>query len=123
METNQILLIVIVVLISIIVIIGIYFLVLYLMNKNREKKIDNIFDPTRLVEEESLMNVMDEKRNVEFKKNEEKFVNNSEEVKIIASGLTQEQKTNPFNVDMTMHKKDSTPIEIKDPNNKNKFIQ
>jgi len=123
METNQILLIVIVVLISIIVIIGIYFLILHLMNKNREKKINNIFDPTRLVEEESLMNVMDEKRNVEFKKNEEKFVNNSEEVKIIASGLTQEQKTNPFNVDMTMHKRDSTPIEVKDPNNKNKFIK
>ncbi len=123
METNQILLIVIVVLVSIIAIFGIYFLVLYLMNRKREKKVDNIFDPTRLVEEESLMNVMDEKRNVEFKKNEEKFVNNSEEVKIISSGLTREEKANPFNVDMTMHKKDNTPIEVNDPNNKNKFIK
>ncbi len=59
METNQILLIVIVVLVSIIAIFGIYFLVLYLMNRKREKKIDNIFDPTKLVEEESLMNVLD----------------------------------------------------------------
>lgn len=123
METNQILLIVIVVLVSIIAIFGIYFLVLYLMNRKREKKIDNIFDPTKLVEEESLMNVMDEKRNVEFKKNDEKFVTNNEEVKIITSGLTQEEKVNPFNVDLTMHKKDSTPIEINDPNNKNKFIK
>ncbi len=123
METNQILLIVIVVLISIIVIIGIYFLVLYLMNRKREKKIDNIFDPTKLVEEESLMNVMDEKKNVEFKQNEEKFINNNEQVKMISSGLTQEEKVNPFNVDLTLRQKDSTPIEINDPNNKNKFIK
>ncbi len=123
METNQILLIVIVVLVSIIAIFGIYFLVLYLMNRKREKKIDNIFDPTKLVEEESLMNVMDEKRNVEFKKNDEKFVTNNEEVKIITSGLTQEEKVNPFNVDLTMRQKDNTPIEIKDPDNQNKFIK
>lgn len=127
MTPNQIMILIIVILASIIVIVGIYFLALFFLNKKREKKIDNIFNPNNLVEEESLMNVMDEKKNVEFKNttsNQEKFVQNNEDVKIVTSqALSQEEKVNPFGVDLTMHHKDSTPIEMEDPNNKNKFIK
>ena len=64
MTINQIILLIIVILFSIILIFGIYFLTLYFLNKKREKKIDNIFNPNNIVEEESLLNVMDKKRNV-----------------------------------------------------------
>lgn len=128
MSTNQMLMLAIVILSSLIAVVALYYLVLFLINKKREKKVDDIFNPSNLVEEESLMNVMDEKKNVEFKKtqgNEEQFVENNSDVKIVTSqALTQEEKVNPFGVDMTMHKKeDGTKIEIQDPNNKNKFIK
>ncbi len=122
MDTNQILLIIIVVLISVIVIFALYFLVFHLVNRKNDKKTVSIFNPENLVEEESLMNVMDEKKNVEFQSDEEKFVNNNEEVKIVSSDLTQQEKVNPFNIDMTLRKKDNTKITIED-DNKNKFIK
>lgn len=127
MDVNKILLIIIVVLVSLIIIFGAYFLVLYLLNRKREKKLDNIFDPNNLVEEESLMNVMDDKKNVEFKKtqeNEDLFVMNHEDVKIVTTdALSQEEKVNPFGVDLTLRQKDNTKIEIQDNNNQNKFIK
>lgn len=98
------------------------------MNKKKEKKVDTIFNPTNLVEEESLMNVMDDRKNVEFKKpenNTERFVSNSDDIKIVTSeAMSQEQKINPFGVDLTLRtKEDGHKIEIQDPNNTNKFIK
>ncbi len=128
MTTNQILMLIIVILVSIITVFGIYFLIVYLMNKKKEKKVDTIFNPSNLVEEESLMNVMDEKKNVEFKKpenNTERFVSNNDEVKIITSEtMSQEQKVNPFGVDLSLRtKEDGHKLEIQDGSNTNKFIK
>lgn len=131
MTPNQILLLVIVILVSIILVVGIYFLSLHLINKKRKKKIDNVFNPNNLVEEESLMNVLDDKKNMEFQKSnkdEERFVMNQEEVKVITNeALTQEEKVNPFGVDLTMRNKDNTPIEYTPPssstNSSNKFFK
>lgn len=74
------------------------------------------------------MNVMDKKRNVEYintKKDEERFINTKEEVKMVSSeALSQEQKVNPFGVDLTQrNKEDGHPIEYQDPNNTNKFFK
>lgn len=127
MTANQILILVIVILLSIIVVFGIYFLLAFLKSKKKEKKVETIFSPTNLVEEESLMNVMDDKKNVEFKKNEntERFVSPSNEVQMVTSNsMSQEQKVNPFGVDLTLRtKEDGQKIEIQDPNNTNKFIK
>ena len=98
------------------------------MNKKREKKVNTIFDPTNLVEEESLMNVMDEKKNIEFKASvdQERFVQNAEEVQVVTTqGLSQEQKANPFGVDMTIRNKDNSTVQLPDQtnnNNQNKFF-
>lgn len=127
MDANQIVLIMIVVLASIIVIFGIYFLIIYLMNRKREKKVNTIFDPTNLVEEESLMNVMDQKKNIEYKSDvdQERFVQNAQEVQVVTTqGLSQEQKANPFGVDMTIRNKDNSTVELPDTtNNQNKFFK
>lgn len=128
MDANQIILLIIVVLASLIAVFGIYFLIIFLMNRKREKKVDTIFNPNNLVEEESLMNVMDEKKNVEFQnsfKNEDQFVLDQEEVKMVATdSMTREQQVNPFGVDLTMHTTDNTPIEIPDEDNsQNRFFK
>ena len=126
MDINQIILIIIVVLLSIIVLLGIYFLITYIMKKKQGKKENSLFDPTKLHEENSLVKVMDEKKNVEFKNNKDQFINNQEEVKIVTSEvMEQEQKINPFGVDLTKRTKDNTPInDYGDSyNNNNKFIK
>lgn len=126
MSTNEILILVIVILGSIIIVVGTYFLANFLLNLKRKKKIDNVFDPSNLVEEESLMNVMDDKKNVEYKPkgaDVERFVKSNDEVKLVTNGLTQEEKINPFEVDMTMRTKDNVKYEIPDPENTNKFIK
>lgn len=128
MTANQIIMLIIIVLASIIAVFGVYFLIIFLLNKKREKKLDTIFNPTNLVEENSLMNMMDEKRNLEFTKEEDKhqerFVVDQEMVDIISveeNSIPQSQKANPFGVDMTMRTKDNTPIEPQSEN-RNKFI-
>jgi len=127
MKTNQIILIIIVVLLSIIIVVGVYYLANYLLNKKMEKKEDNVFHPNNLVEEESLMNMLDTKKNIEYNtkgNDQERFVLSNDEVPIITNkSMSQEQKINPFGIDMTMHSKDGTTIEIEDIYNKNKFIK
>lgn len=129
MSINQILIIIIVVLVSLIIIIGTYFSIVYFINKKREKKIDNIFNPSNLVEEESLMNVMDEKKMLDFVKdndNSDNFVKQNEEVQVVTSEvMAQEKKTNPFGVDMTRLDKNNDTISYNEPdiNSKNKFIK
>ncbi len=127
MDINQILLFVIVVLSSIIAIFLVYFLIIFLMNRKREKKVKTIFDPSTLVEEESLMNVLDDKKNIEFKNPapQENFVSNAQQVNVVTSQvISQEQKSNPFGVDMTKHNRNDVPVDIPEqPNSQNKFIQ
>lgn len=128
MTGNQIIMLIIVVLLSVILVFGIYYLIIFIISKKKEKKVETIFNPSNLVEEESLMNVMDDKKNVEFKKSEnntERFVSNNEDIKIVSSeAMSQEQKVNPFGVDLSLRtKEDGHIIETSDPNNTNKFIK
>ncbi len=127
MDINQIILIIIVVLISIIVLLGIYFLITFLIKNKQGKKEKSLFDPTKLHEEESLVKIMDEKKNVEFKNNnQDQFINNQEKVNIVTSDvMEQEQKVNPFGVDLTKRTEDNTPIDnfSDNYNNNNKFIK
>lgn len=127
MDVNQILIIAIIVLLGVIIVFGVYFLIVYLHNKKSAKKMDTIFNPNNLVEEDSLMNVMDEKRNIDFKKDEredsQKFITDNNKVNIATSKvMTREQNVNPFGVDMTKRTKDNTPIE-KESNSNNKFFK
>lgn len=126
MDSNQTILLVIIILVSLIIVFGAYLLIVYLLNKKREKKIDTIFNPNNLVEEESLMNVMDEKRNLEYKTevDQERFVQNVDNVEVVTSdAMTREEQVNPFGVDLTLRTKDNTKLEIQDPDNKNRFIK
>ena len=129
MDANQIIIIGIVILSGIILVFGIYFLIVYIHNKNHEKKMDTIFNPKNLVEEESLMNVMDQKKNIEFleeKKDEQRvFLNDDASAEVVTSDvLKQEKQVNPFGVDLTMHTKDNQPITIPDENSsQNRFIK
>lgn len=105
MDTNMILIAGIVALSGVILVFGIYFAYIYFYNKNHKKKKDTIFDASNLVEEESLMNVLDEKKNVEFK-NEEKndkftFVSNDEVEIAETDVMKEEEQINPFGVDLT----------------------
>jgi len=124
---DKILITIIVVLVSFIIIFGIYFLLIKIINSKKKKKVDFLFNTDNLVEEESLMNVMDEKRNVEFSAsngNEDRFIMNNQEVKMVTNeALTQEEKINPFGVDLTKRDKDNTPIEIPKVNEQNKFFK
>ncbi len=125
MDINQILLIIIVILASLIIIFVIYFLLHFLFNLKREKKRATIFDPSKLVEEESLMNALDEKKNLEYHNtvDKERFLNNTEDVKVVTNeALTHEQKVNPFGIDMSNANQPNENQNYIDSNNKNKFI-
>lgn len=127
MDINQILLIIIIILVALIVIVAAYLGLYKLLNRKREKKFDNIFDPSKLVEEKSLMNVLDEKRNIEYTEphDKERFVTNAEEVQMVTNqSVSREQQANPFGVDMTMRTKDNTPVApSENTQNQNKFFQ
>lgn len=127
MDANQMILVIIVMLASLIVVFGIYFLIVALMNKKRTKKVKTIFDSTNLVEEESLMNVLDEKRNLEYNtptQTEERFVMNQDQVQMVKSNsLTQEEKVNPFGVDLTMRSNDNVTLDIPNENEQNRFFK
>lgn len=115
MDTNMIIVAVIVALVGVILVFGIYFTYVYFYNKKHKKKIDSLFDVNNLVEEESLMNVMDDKRNVDFK-NEEKndkftFVSDTE-VEIAESDvMKEEEKINPFGVDLSNKTYDNKTVD------------
>lgn len=125
-DINQIILIAIVVLASIVVLFILYFTITYFMKHKQGKKERSLFDPTNLHEEESLVKVMDEKKNVEFKTNDNQFVQNQEKVNIVTSEvMEQEQKINPFGVDMNKQTLDNNPNYDfqSEENSNNKFIK
>lgn len=126
MDINQMLLIAIIILGSIIVIFLIYFLLNYLLNIKREKKIKNIFDPASLVEEESLMNVLDEKHNLDHINipSQDSFVAPHIKVKMVTNeAISKEQKVNPFGIDMKdEQKEDPLPSLNSDEKHQNRFL-
>ena len=124
-DINKIIIIAIIILAGIILVVGIYFIVNQL--KNRQKKVkEKDFEQKKLVEEESLLNVMDDKKNIEFnnKKDETQFVNSAETVSIakseaIESEEKQNAQVNPFGVDLTNQKQVEEVAKIKLPEQKN----
>lgn len=134
METNEIdinyiIIIAIVVLISIIVLLAIYFIITTVIKKKKGKKADSLFNPSNLVEEDSLVKIMDEKKNVEFKRNDtSSFVQSPEQVNIVTNQATESQApVNPFGVNMNTQEnnnnKDPNPTFFDIPNNNNRFIK
>lgn len=103
MNDNEIILLVIIIAIAIILVIAIYFGFIYAKSKITKKKVDSIFDPERLIEEESLMNSMDEKINVDFSNSgKDNFVNDTVKVDMVKTDSpTDNEQINPFGVDLT----------------------
>lgn len=99
MSTNEIILLAIIVIVGFIFVFGVYFGYIYFMKNIKHKKVDSIFSPEKLVEEDSLMNSMDDKKNVEFKSNDN-FTTNEAPVKLVSNETTTEQ-INPFGVNLT----------------------
>lgn len=130
LDINQIIIIAIVVLISIIVLLGIYFLITFIINKKKGKKEDSLFNPSNLVEEDSLVKVMDEKKNVEFNNanKDNSFVQNQQQVNMVQNDAIQnQQQANPFGINMNAPmngNSNNNPFDIPDQtNNNNKFIK
>ena len=126
MDINQIIIIAIVVAAGIIVLFLLYFLISFLIKKSKGKKDETLFNPSSLVEEDSLVKIMEEKRNVEFKKTtNNSFVENPSDVKILSNEETAPKIVNPFGIDMsnqnTPTNNDNSFNDI--PNNNNKFIK
>ena len=129
MDPNQTIILAIIILSGIIVVFTVYFLIIFIHNKKSEKKIDTIFNPQNLIEEDSLMNVMDEKKNVEFttktKIENNNFLSENVDAKMVTSSVRkQDQQINPFGVDMTKHTLDKAPIiEDDEDRSQNKFFK
>ena len=110
MSKNEIILLAIIAIVGGIIVFVIYFGYIYTRNKISKKKVDSIFDPEKLVEEESLMNTMDEKRNVEYKTpTQDNFITEDTTVDLVQSETPNNTQINPFGVDLT-----KTTIEGKD---------
>lgn len=110
MSKNEIILLAIIAIVGVIIVFAIYFGYIYTRNKISKKKVDSIFDPEKLVEEESLMNTMDEKRNVEYKTpTQDNFITEDTTVDLVQSETPNNTQINPFGVDLT-----KTTIEGKD---------
>lgn len=126
MDINQIIIIAIIILVGVILVFGTYFLITFINQKNKEKKVNNIFNPNNLVEEESLLNTMDEKRNLEEKEEQKESTYIEQEVNfdvhVNQQTLDYQKKINPFNVDMTMRSNDNSPI-IDEENKNNKYFK
>ena len=110
MSKNEIILLAIIAIVGVIIVFAIYFGYIYTRSKISKKKVDSIFDPEKLVEEESLMNTMDEKRNVEYKTpTQDNFITEDTTVDLVQSETPNNTQINPFGVDLT-----KTTIEGKD---------
>lgn len=127
MDANQILVIIIVILVGFILVFGTYFIYTTIYNKRHKKKTDTIFDTNNLVEEESLMNVMDEKRNFDFKNETENekftFVDDTPVETATSEVMKTEEQINPFDVDMTKKTRDNVDyVKEEETRTSNKFF-
>lgn len=124
MDINQIIIIAIVVLSALIIVVVGYYVINKIIIKKSDGK-ETLIKPNTLHEEESLMNMMDEKRTIEYQasdKNTNTYINEEESVNIVETKVMEENKTiNPFNVDLT--KKVISDKEIERQNSENKFFK
>ena len=128
MDANQIMIIAIIILFGIIFVFGIYFAIVNIYNKRHEKKMDTIFNTDNLIEEESLMNILDDKKNIDFKeeKKEDKrtFIQDTPDVEIVTSKVMEnEGPINPFSVDLTKKTRDSKDNTSVPENSGNRFFK
>ena len=125
MSDNEIILLVIIIAVAIILVIAIYFGFIYAKSKITKKKVDSVFDPEKLIEEESLMNSMDEKVNVDFSNSDkDNFVNDTVKVDIVKTDSPNDnQQINPFGVDLTKTTQDGKDyIKEEEKRTQNKFF-
>ena len=102
MSTNEIILLAIVIIGTILLVFTIYFLYIFFNHKVKKKKVDSIFIPEKLQEEESLLNSMDKKTNIEFNKKEESNTfTNANDIKILKDEKNNNVPLNPFGIDLT----------------------
>lgn len=124
MDDSKIIILLVVIVLGIALVFGFYFLFVYLYNRRHEKKINTIFDTDNLVLEGSLMNVLDEKKNIDFngENNGEKFVlDNGVDVDVATTkSLEKEVKINPFDVDLTKRTRDNIDYVKEEEERKNK---
>ena len=124
MDINQIIIIAIVVLSALIIVVVGYYVINKIIIKKSEGK-ETLIKPNTLYEEESLMNMMDEKRTIEYQasdKNTNTYINEDESVNIVETKVMEENKAiNPFNVDLT--KKVISDNDIERQNSENKFFK
>ena len=118
MDINQILLLLIVILGSIIFALLVFMGITRIANTKREKKTKTKFDMNNLIEEESLMNVLDEKKNVEFATKTDRFLNTDEEIKVVRTDPSIQTPTvDPFGIN------NKTNADNKQQNQENKFFK
>ena len=104
MSTNEIILIAIVVIVGVILVFGIYFGYTFITGRMSKKKSNATFNPENLVEEESLMNYMDEKKNIDFNNKKEEEIESftdADVVEIVKNETAEKEEINPFGVDLT----------------------
>lgn len=130
LDPNKILIIVIVILIGVILVFGVYFLIVFLNNRNHEKKFDSLFGSNTGVEEKSLMNDMDEKKNVysniglKIKNRLQNTDNNGYDNSTVSTYTPPSgprMNNNPFGIDLTPRDKTGEKKNIE--NSQNKFIK
>ena len=122
MDINQIIIIAIIILVAIIVVILGYYFINKLIEKKSEGK-STLINPNKLHEENSLMNMMDDKKNMEYQTEDNKtntYINKDEKIEVAETSMVKEEKPiNPFGVDLTK-KVDNMPNYSE--NNDNKFF-
>lgn len=122
MDINQIIILAIVILSAIIVVIISYYLINKYLEKKSEGK-DSLFNPNKLHEEDSLMNMMDDKKNMEYQKEDNKtntYINNNQTVKVAETDSAKDLKPiNPFGIDLEPKENKNPNIE---DNSQNKFF-
>ena len=89
MTTNEIMILIITIIAGILLVLGIYFGYTFITSKTYTKK--NSFNTENLIDEESLMNFMDKKRNIEYGELFTKPEKDKQE----------DKKINPFGVEFT----------------------
>ena len=120
-------------LIAIIVIIGaflafgLYFGFVFIKSRKKTKRTDLMFSSEKLIEEESLINIMDDKNNFEYSSDDEAKTPNTfvnvDNVNIVKTE-TKNEPLNPFDVDLTRKTRESRDyIKEDEERQKKKYFQ
>ena len=127
MSTNEIMLIAIIVIIGAFLAFGLYFGFVFIKSRKKTKRTDLMFSSEKLIEEESLINIMDDKNNFEYSSDDEAKTPNTfvnvDNVNIVKTE-TKNEPLNPFDVDLTRKTRESRDyIKEDEERQKKKYFQ